>query len=934
MQPSPARWSRRLMGCWLVGLLAALLPAAALRAQRPAVAAPRQNVMSIKNQPLATPTPGKNLLAIYALAFDQPMTSTMNLTPQYTETLKYLVQATVGHPDKTAVVLADLDGPADTHIRILHNGVITNIIGLPDASGTLSPTLREYDMADGSTLGGFLRWARGEFQASTTTFSFVGHGAPLPPETTVPLPALFGARPCGGASVGPRPAPAAVVPLPINIGANPEFTDHHTPRGTCSLLTPYALAQALNIGSQGGAVRFQVVDIMMCFGASIEEFYEAAPYTEELAGSPNYLFWSAKLPGAALAALNPSDLPAALASTLITTYHAQLPPTPPTGHPRILVAVAADRLAGVVSTWNQVATSLAAMLSSPATAADTRAAILGAYQASAKYNSTFCAPQDWYLKQPDALVDMASFAAQLSASSYFSKTAIVTDAQQTAQLVRAAITARVAADGMPWFDTVAPTDTWAFGAGPVGDARAAGLSLYADFGGTLNSLGQIPTSWHSAYYTDTVTAANPKPYKFVQLSAWDTVFAEFWQGYTLKPSACMPILPPAQQRGDLIAGPLLLPSTLALGRPVALSGVVTSTAVINNPAVHFTVIVSGTTMFTETVSAGLLVSGTHTLTTRERWRPTSTAPYVVRMTVDSNEEVIEASEANNVTQLSGEILGTAAPPSLAATVQRGQQLFASSTVPLLITPTAALSELTVQVYQPGPPTAEWVYPPALVATLHIANPTLPLSPDAAGQRAARRDRAAPVGLGRRRPQPRARGAAPQLHPAQRPAGARRAPYFSHRRRARRPAAPRAQRQRRPCTAGLGAVQCQPADLPAAGRHRTAQPRPGAADRRLSAGGPGRRPAAGKLFADRPARRRPAAPGRRAPAGDRPAAVPISASSQSHSRPAPRQPRRRLRPPLPAPAPRPAAPRRQPRPPPSAPAPRRQSAISTAICRWC
>ncbi|MCA9978635.1 MAG: hypothetical protein KC413_22900, partial [Anaerolineales bacterium] len=96
------------------------------------------------------------LLAVYVLAFDNDREAddSINLTYKYTPTVQSLVAATDELAQVTAVILADLDQADDTHILVAHNGETTAILGLPNANGSLNPTLNEYDTTDGLTLGG------------------------------------------------------------------------------------------------------------------------------------------------------------------------------------------------------------------------------------------------------------------------------------------------------------------------------------------------------------------------------------------------------------------------------------------------------------------------------------------------------------------------------------------------------------------------------------------------------------------------------------------------------------------------------------------------------------------------------------------------------------------------------------------------------------
>ena len=105
-------------------------------------------------------------------------------------------------------MLADLDQDGDTHIMTIYNGKVIHIDGLPDVSGTLDTTIREYDMSDGQTLGGFLRWTRDNFPARQSSLFVYAHGAPLAPD--INLADVFDITAAESRSNTPIPLPSWV----------------------------------------------------------------------------------------------------------------------------------------------------------------------------------------------------------------------------------------------------------------------------------------------------------------------------------------------------------------------------------------------------------------------------------------------------------------------------------------------------------------------------------------------------------------------------------------------------------------------------------------------------------------------------------------------------------------------------------------------------
>ncbi|MGB0386777.1 MAG: FG-GAP-like repeat-containing protein [Ardenticatenaceae bacterium] len=578
------------------------------------------------------------LLAIYALSFDNRPTSKHNLAPYYPDTLQGIVEATENEPDKTAVILADLDGVVgDTEIVVAQNGVATTI-PVADVLGQ-GP---EYDMTDANTLGEFVRWAKESYPADKSTFSYVGHGTFLAADTDVSEVFNYPVR----AHMAGDP----LFPLPTRKNMHPDFTDHD-PVG---LISPHDLAEAMRIGTEDGSNPFTVLDLTHCFAASIEEFYELSnaggtPYAQVMIGSPNYMYFGPEMAGDALSAVQPSDSSTQMASAILGAYESVLHEAdlsdnaPDVDHPRIIVAVESSKIPPIKQSMDQLSAEL--MTSFGENAADTKSKILAAYTNSAKYDTTFCAPQDWELAPGDALSDLADFADKLSAA-FGPSSDVSTHATNVTTLTHAAVVASQKADGTPWFaDPLTPH--WSF--------PGAGLSLYTDFQG-VDVNGSTTLSWQAHWYTATVSDDNPNPYAFVQGEAtWADVFERFWLGEELETAACMPKWPSAKRPGELSAIRIVEPASnrLTLGVPVPLTVEMSSNQVAYNPLVHFRVQQNGVTVFSDTVGTGHLVTGTHQIEASRAWIPTKSGPFALDVFVDSDDRVEETNEHDNRATMNG-----------------------------------------------------------------------------------------------------------------------------------------------------------------------------------------------------------------------------------------------------------------------------------------
>ncbi|MBN1889580.1 MAG: hypothetical protein JW850_16410 [Thermoflexales bacterium] len=672
------------------------------------------------------PLTSASLLAIYALAFDTPPANTTSLGSLAPDTLEGIQQASAGDPGKKALVLVDLYGPDNTYILVIGNGVITPVSGLPDSNGILSSTLNEYDMAASAAMGGFLKWALDSQAAASTTvvLSYIGHGIALAPAiddieriwaTTPPAPTAT--------------PPTTASPLPVKKGVHPSFTDH-TPRR--SLIAPEALAAALDFATSGGQRPIASLNLVHCFAATIEELYALRPYVATMTGSPNYTYFDPGMPGQALSALSPALSAGEIASATIQSYDAVLaaaddPATAWDDHPRLLVAVDSSRLQPVVEAWDTMSFYILEGLAQDSRG--TREKIQQAYAPAGKYDSTFC-NQDWECDTPDALVDMANFAQGLNAA-FGATSPVGTWATTATARLQAAVIASQAADGVPWF--AAPlTPTWHL------EGRS-GIGLFADFQGITFSVpasGSTPVTYLSLqaqWYTDTVSADNPFPYKFVQDTRWDQALARFWEGTRLQSLTCLPNLPPATQPGELSVEHIIapLPGTAKQGAPVWPSAAIHTAHTVKNPQLSFAVVQSDTLVFWDAVGLGDMVTGTHQVEASQLWVPSVSGPFTLTVTVDPDDRVVETDEEDNVWTIVDDVWSASWPrPILTASTSSQQQWLAT------IQPSLELAQdpstwplaqsLAIQVYQYTTSTQ--------VATAHLLGEqiwhkiALPLSP--------------------------------------------------------------------------------------------------------------------------------------------------------------------------------------------------------------
>ncbi len=486
-----------------------------------------------------------NLLAIYILAYDNSpeVIHTVNLTTKYTETVQSIVQGTAGHAGVTAVILADLDSYGDTHILLSENGSVTRVTGLPDTNGQLNPQLDEYDTTDGATLGGFLLWARALYPERRVLLSYIGHGTQLAPKTSPSIGEIIQHPPDG------RLPEFNSIPMPTDLDVHAEFTDAHAPgQPTGQMITPYDLGYALALLTENGANPIDVLDLLHCFAATIEELYEVAPYAITTVAAPNYAFFDPAMSGQTLSALaqllnDSPNVPAmALANTLVSKYFEQIPPL---RHPHVLVSFNNSQLLQLKPQWDTLAQMILDSFASNPQA--TTQALANAYESASQnfglYDSTFCgvAP-DFRLEAPDALADMGKLAQAIGQHFYAINPMLALQAYQTATMLGTAVHSIVAQNGQPWW--VANPTTWNF-------SGVSGVGIYAPF--VPMEMEDLPFhSWQALWYTDTLLIAsdvpiggqlrdvlNPHPYAFVQRNGggatWADVLDVYWRQAAIHP---------------------------------------------------------------------------------------------------------------------------------------------------------------------------------------------------------------------------------------------------------------------------------------------------------------------------------------------------------------------------------------------------------------
>lgn len=487
-----------------------------------------------------------HLLAIYALSFDNPPTLTNSLAPLLVETVSLLTGVTADNPNISVAIIADGGGFGDTLLYTASNGVATPFAALPDSSGDLDATLTEYNMTDGATLGGFILWARKQLPATLTTFTYMGHGLPVTPWTGQPINnTSYDMMDGDGTRSG------GLNPLPLRWCLNGAGTDHSLPDqdpDAFNMISPYAIGEALRIGTQDGSNPIDVFDSMHCFAQSIEQLYEVAGddghnnlYVRATVGSPSYAYFAPELLPSVLEQLtvDATTTYSSIASAMVDAYHSLHEPE--SSHPHAITAVDNANLETVKSEWASVAERLVANAQIDPTTTWTR--LLAAYNTTRKYDTSVCeGEQDYALEAPDALVNFPEFALAIL-NQYDNDPVLDLALLNAANAAYFATTGSViherGSDGTPHFGNGGTP--WSVDTSLT--ASTTGISLFAPLQSMVVS-GTAYLPFQALWYTQSVTIGvgttdvpNPQPLRFFDSSTanWQALIATYWDANNLTP---------------------------------------------------------------------------------------------------------------------------------------------------------------------------------------------------------------------------------------------------------------------------------------------------------------------------------------------------------------------------------------------------------------
>ncbi len=606
--------------------------------------------------PFIAPVANQETLVIYAIAADNNPNSALSINA-YTTALLETIEANTTF-NKRAIILVDFDRHGDTTIHVSHNGETTPIIGLPASSGVLDGSLNEYDMSDGTQLGGFLKWALDTYADEQTQiiFEYIGHGTFVMPD---------GEYPTGDGSR-----------MTYDVGANPGYTDMHP---APSVISPQDIRQMLEVGTNNGAISLDVLDLTHCFAGTIEELYElvndGAPYTSVVIASPSYGYVSETLFGEALATIYMRDSALQTAQKILAAYDAALTATEEgtVAHPVLWTVVDLDQLGAVKPALDALSSILNVQLNSDA--ATTKAKLQQAQQNAHVYDTSF-AQADWSLDDTDALVDVKSYMRQLRAV-FGASSAVGLAAADVESAADAAILHTVRRSGVPYF---APdVAAWDFDT-----SERAGLALFAPFTAhTLpNSDQHIPWQW--AHYVQTAQVGYPNPFALLEVSTagsatWATIVQRYWEGESVIFSAELPQLSPMQQDGELHPVEIVLPAPRTVHRstPASIAAIIHADRLLYGVQIHLQIFEDGERAFDEVVTIAELQEGDNFIESRGFWTPTGD-DYVVRVSADSSNRIQEGDEEDNIIESNPYQIEQT--PGVMITATEAVQLFRTRTV--------------------------------------------------------------------------------------------------------------------------------------------------------------------------------------------------------------------------------------------------------------
>lgn len=174
--------------------------------------------------------------------------------------------------------------------------------------------------------------------------------------------------------------------------------------------------------------------------------------------------------------------------------------------------------------------------------------------------------------------------------------------------------------------------------------------------------------------------------------------------------ACLPALPPARRPGEATVNHLLFPfkGSVTQDSPVSLATVIEieSPEFPLKPQVHFIISQNNSIVFSDTVSAGVLVTGSYEVNASQSWLPDVIAPFTITVTVDADDRISETNELDNTFILRDRVRSSMPSPRpiITATVANGSQWITTDAINLNIvqapeTSEAPVDKLVVQYYQ-------------------------------------------------------------------------------------------------------------------------------------------------------------------------------------------------------------------------------------------
>jgi hypothetical protein len=403
------------------------------------------------------------------------------------------------NPNVTVIYFSDGDGPADTRVERIAEGVAVPTDAVAQRWGR-----DELNSADPEVLAWLLTYARAAVPAEREIVSLMGHGVALAPELS------FADEPSGpapGVRVATARPSATLPPLPKGLDATPgDVTD----RG---YLSTVGLGRALSEATEGGARPFDLIFFDQCFQGNLDTLYEVRGAAEGFIASPNYAWLSAPY-HQYLPLMAPDASVEAIALRMIARYQQSLGD----GHPNVIFAVRRADLETLAAATSQLGAALRR-----AVLAGERQPIAAATFSASYVDTTQCGRQNLKLAPPDELIGLGGFARALAGAfppgDAYGVSAALADVEAALAQVR-----KTSRQGVPH---IAPDEFW-------------------DYDNTFTVLAPLPANspdtvaWRSTLYTDqlplpavwapdpTVAVSVTASLAFVRDGQWDEFLAAWY----------------------------------------------------------------------------------------------------------------------------------------------------------------------------------------------------------------------------------------------------------------------------------------------------------------------------------------------------------------------------------------------------------------------